>query len=119
MDPVADAPSFVLGVAIIRGSPVPVVDLAALVGTRSDRPGRFVTLRVHERQVALAVDEVLGVRSLAVPLLGDLPPLLRGAQPEAVSTMGNLDGELLVVLANAQVVPDALWIALAGEEAAG
>jgi purine-binding chemotaxis protein CheW len=115
---VASAPGFVPGVAIIRGVPVPVVDAAALFGAGRAAATRFVTLRVDQRQIALAVEAVIGVRSVSGETLGEMPPLLRGAQADVVSSIGALDAELLLVLSSARVVPDSLWRALESEEPA-
>ncbi|HEY8551618.1 MAG TPA: chemotaxis protein CheW [Vicinamibacterales bacterium] len=105
--PVAGAPPFVSGVALIRGQAVPVVAAGDLLGVPSSPPTRFVSLRVDDRLVALAVDRVVGVRSL--PDLARLPPLLTGAAREAVSAVATLDSELLVVLDAARLVPPDVW----------
>ena len=122
VEPVAAAPAFVRGVAIIRGAPVPVIDAAALVGgaaqEAAQEPTRFVALRIDGRQVALAVDEVLGVRSLPAGALRELPPLLRGGPADVLASIGALDAELLFALESARVVPEALWRSLAAQEPA-
>jgi purine-binding chemotaxis protein CheW len=116
---VPDMPPFVLGVSLIRGMAVPVLDLARLIAGGGAAPGkRYVTLDLGGRQVALAVDEVVGVRSLASAALTDMPPLLHAAEAGTVAALTTLDAELLVVLAATQLVPDALWPALAAQEAA-
>jgi purine-binding chemotaxis protein CheW len=112
VEPMAGAPDFVLGVAIVRGAAVPVVDAAALLGAGRSRPSRLVSLRVERRRVALAVDAVLGVHPVAGESLARLPPLLRDAAGEAVSAVGALDAELLMVLESARLVPDSVWQAL-------
>jgi purine-binding chemotaxis protein CheW len=77
LEPVIGLPTFILGLSVIRGAPVPVVDLAALTGDRrGSGTTRFVTLGLGERRVAVAVEEVLGVRALDVETLQELPPLL-------------------------------------------
>ena len=104
---------FVLGMAVIRGSAIPVVDVGALL--LSDQPAaptRFVTLKMHHRQVALAVEEVVGIRAIAAPDLQDLPPLLRSAGAELVSAVGLLDSELLLLLQTARIVPESVWQSL-------
>lgn len=113
--PVAGAPAFVRGVSFIRGAPVPVVDVGALLGAPEPPDAtRFVSLRVGDRRVALALEEVLGFRKLASESLSALPPLLRGASEEAVSAVAVLDAELLLVLEAARLVPESLWSALDG-----
>ena len=91
------------GVAMIRGVPVPVLDTARLLGGEVVAPGRLVTVRAGDRQVAVAVDAVTGIRSL--PAAAGMPPLLQGIASEAVATIAALDAELLYVLATACLVP--------------
>jgi purine-binding chemotaxis protein CheW len=116
VEPISDIPSFVQGISIIRGIPTPVVDLGALLGMPNSVADRFVTLRVGERQVALSVDSVLGVRELDLSKIGELPPLLQGASKDAIEAMGTLDEQLLVVLYASWELPDELWQRLAQQE---
>jgi len=109
--PVAGAPEFVLGISIIRGAPVPVVDGAALLGADAHAT-RLVIVRIDGRQVALAVDEVLGARPIGRDSLRVVPPLLREARGDAVSSIGSLDAELLLFLEAVRILPDAAWKAL-------
>lgn len=113
IEPIAGAPAFVMGLSIIRGAPVPVIDLGGLLGGASAggspaAPGRLVTLRVDGRCVALAVEAVLGVRALPASL-EEPPPLLREAADDAIESIGVLDAELLLVLRAAQLVPESVW----------
>jgi purine-binding chemotaxis protein CheW len=109
VDPLPGAPRFILGLAIVRGAPIPVVSAAHLLGTGKVPPTRFVAVRAGERQVALAVDSVLGVRSVTAGSLRDLPPLLRDASAEYVAAIGTLDTELLFFLQSTYLVPEELW----------
>lgn len=118
VEPLAGSPPFVRGVAIIRGVPVPVVDAAVLLGAGDSHPTHFVTVKVDDRRVALAVDAVLGVKGLAPESLHDVAPLLRAAGSDVVSALGVLDTELLVVLRDLRIVPDSLWAELAAAESA-
>jgi purine-binding chemotaxis protein CheW len=102
------APDCVSGLSVIRGVPVPVVDAGRLIGESETRPGRFVTVRAGDRVVALAVDDVVGVRAILTESLQGLPPLLRDAGAESIAAIGALDGELLLILHSARVVPDDL-----------
>ncbi len=110
-------PHFVCGVAVIRGVPTPVVDPGRLFADTADAaetaPGRYVTVRAGTRIVALAVDEVSGIRDLSAAPGAELPPLLREATAEAISALAALDAELLVVLESAQWVPETAWPAIA------
>ena len=112
IEPLAGAPVAVRGVALIRGSPLPVVALAALLEGEDEQSARFVTVRAGEFQIALAVDSVLGVHRIAAVSLRGLPPLLGGADQNAVSAIGMVDAELLLVLNAARLVPDSVWATL-------
>jgi purine-binding chemotaxis protein CheW len=106
IEPVAGAPSIVLGLAVIRGIPLPVVDAGRLFGEEESQPERFVTLVVGARRIALAVDSVLGVRAVMQDSLHALPPLLREADDGVVTAIGLLDAELLLVLRTARLLPE-------------
>jgi purine-binding chemotaxis protein CheW len=109
IEPIAGAPPFVLGLSTIRGAPTPVVDIAHLFGGRTAAPQRQVTVKVGTYVVALAVDNVLGVRSMdAVGIAELLPPLLREAASDMVSAIGRLDADLLLFLNTARIVPETL-----------
>lgn len=114
VDSVAGAPDFVLGLAVIRGAPVPVVDLAAVLGggEAAQAHRRFVTLRLEERSVALAVEEVVGVERIDTSRLGELPPLLGIAGADRIEALGTVDAQLLLVLRAAQLLPPDVWAAL-------
>jgi purine-binding chemotaxis protein CheW len=120
VEPLGQMASFVTGLALIRGRATPVVDARKLLGSPSERAAeRYVTLGTSEpaasRIAALAVDAVLGVREVARETLSQLPSLLREQQSEAVSALGTLDLELLLVLEAARLLPEATWQALERE----
>lgn len=113
IEPLAGAPPFVLGLAVLRGSPTPVIDAGRLLGPIGlPSPARFVSLRLGERTAALAVDAVLDVRFLAAGAIADIPPLLREAGSDVASAIGALDTQLLLVLEAARLVPESLWDAI-------
>ena len=111
---VAGTPPFVRGLAVIRGTPLPVLDVASLLGEADASPGRFVTLTVGLRHVALAVDSVLGVRAIPPGSLRRLPPLLHEAGSEVVASIGLLDAELLLVLQSSRLLAEDAWEVLDG-----
>jgi purine-binding chemotaxis protein CheW len=120
IEPLTGTPPFVLGFAIIRGFPAPVVDAGLLLGSSespsvpvvSPSPARFVSLKLGERTAALAVDAVLDIRSLPAETLSNIPPLLRVGDAELVLVIGALDAKLLLVLQAARLVPDSVWSAI-------
>jgi purine-binding chemotaxis protein CheW len=117
VDPVPAMPDFLLGLALIRGAAVPVLDGARLVGsTLPARVSRFVTLALGERHLALAVDAVIGVRQLPAATLAEIAPLLDSSDAGLVQAVATLDAELLLVLRTGRMVPEAMWDALAARE---
>jgi purine-binding chemotaxis protein CheW len=117
VDRLADAPPFVSGMSIVRGRPTPILDAGLLISENRGMPTRFVIVRIDERRsVGLAVDDVIGIRELAGSLLTDLPPLLRESEGAGISRIASLDGELLVVLETARIVPEAVWVGIEGRD---
>ena len=114
IEPLAIQSEFIQGVACIRGAAVPVVQLTALFhgDGRCELPTRFVTLRVGQRCVALAVQSVVGIVDLSDQVFGNLPPLLKTVRTELIQNLGTLDAEFLVMLDTARLVPDSVWDAL-------
>jgi len=112
---VAGTPGFVCGVSVIRGEPTPVIDLKALLenGENSASFGRFVTLKLGDRQVAFGVDRVVGLRNLDSAQLGELPPMLRDVASDLIEAISTRDTQLLVVLHAARIVPEDVWKTLA------
>lgn len=87
----------VLGTALIRSRPTPVVDAGQVLGGERTRGERIVLLRVGTRAVALAVDSVLGTARLTANQLSETPVLLAGDRA-IVDAIGILDSELIHVL---------------------
>ena len=98
--------------------PTPVVDLKALLenSENSASYGRFVTLKLNDRRLAIGVDSVVGLRKLDSAQLGELPPLLRDVAADLIESFGTLDAQLLLVLRAARIVPDEVWATLAAVE---
>jgi len=64
--PVPGSRAEILGVRNLRGKILPVIDLAALLGTRrAGPPGRLLVTESGGRQAGLAIDEVTEVGELA------------------------------------------------------
>jgi purine-binding chemotaxis protein CheW len=118
--PLRGAAQFIKGVSIIRGAPVPVVDLGAiLTGHDTVECQRVVTIKLGERRAALAVERVIGVRDLATIPSGQLPPLLRNVATELIEAIGAADEQLLIMLRVTRVIPEEVWATLAASSAAG
>jgi purine-binding chemotaxis protein CheW len=110
VQPVSGLPGFVRGLSVVRGAPLPVVHLGALLGDGAGEPGqRFVTVRGAARLFVLEVREVLGVRSIAEARLVQAPPLLSGVVGNYVERIGTLDEQLLAVLDSSRLLSDELY----------
>jgi purine-binding chemotaxis protein CheW len=101
-------PQFLLGLCIIRGEPVPVIDAGLLLSGAGSHTGRLVTIAVGGRAIALAVEQVIGIRRIDHAALSMLPPLLQNTAGDAVEAIRALDGDLLLLLDSARIVPAAL-----------
>ncbi len=110
---VEGAPPFLLGLSLVRGEALPVVDAGVLLSGEPSLPTRFVTLRVDDRRVVLAVTEVLGTAAIATGNWGGIPPLFAGSS-DVLRALGTLDGRLLEVLESARLVEAALTGRAAG-----
>lgn len=94
-----DVPPAVLGLSIIRGKSVPVLDLGALIGREGEGEfQRLVTLDYGDRRVALAVDTVVEIVEPDPSSLLSLPPLVAQASGEILAALSLADRELLLVL---------------------
>jgi purine-binding chemotaxis protein CheW len=112
------APKYIRGLSVIRGAPVPVVDLGLIVGDHVSHCTRLIAVRAAKRTIALAVEAVIGVTAIAADAFGQLPPLLRDAAVDTVSAIGASDTELIVFLHAARLVPEAVLASLSATEAA-
>lgn len=109
VEPIAEAPHYVRGLAIIRGRPVPVVDVGLLLGGQPAKSGRFVTIKIGPRTVALHVETAIGIHGFDADTFDQLPPLLRNVATETVADVGTLDSELLITLRAARIVPEKVF----------
>lgn len=119
IEPLSGMPQFIRGLCLVRGSPVPVVDAGLLLSGRETRAGRLVTIALASGTIALAVEQVIGIRSIDDAALRTLPPLMQNAAGDAVEAIRALDGELLLLLDTARLIPEALLDALSAGEAPG
>jgi purine-binding chemotaxis protein CheW len=118
IDAISGAPSYVRGLCIMRGAPVPVVDTGLLLGDEPAPSGRLVAIRAGSRTIALVVERVEGILGIGPEAFIALPPLLGDAATAAIAAIGTLDAQLLLFLRATRIVPDALLARLDAERAA-
>lgn len=95
------APRLLLGVANLRGTVVPIVDVGPLLGLPELRPARSVrtlVLRDGPLLAAVAVETVLGLESFDDVLSPDGPAAPRGHASPLVSGWITWAGETLALL---------------------
>jgi purine-binding chemotaxis protein CheW len=109
-----------LGIAIIRGRPVPVLSGRKLLGMPlGAEPTRFVVLQAGHRTAALAVDAVVGIRAVEAVTADHWPELARSLAADTASAIGLLDQRVLLSVQAARIVPEAAWQQLAAAVQAG
>jgi purine-binding chemotaxis protein CheW len=106
VEQIAVAPKYVRGLSVIRGGPVPVVDLGLIIGDQVGHPTRLIAVKTATRTIALAVEAVIGITAFAADAFAQLPPLLRDAATDTVTAIGALDTELIVFLRAAHLLPE-------------
>lgn len=80
------------GVRNMRGTILPVIDLAALLGiARTTPPGRVLVAEAGGQQAGFEIDEVDAVRVLAEPDAEADSPLLIGARLDGGQLIGFID----------------------------
>jgi purine-binding chemotaxis protein CheW len=113
LEPFAAAPRYVLGLGIIRGAPVPVVDIGLIVGSAATQAARLVTVKAAGRTIALAMQAVIGITEIGAAASDQLPPLLADAAADTIAAVGARDSGLLIFLRASRMVPEQVFDALA------
>lgn len=109
----AGVPPYVRGICVLRGRPVPVVDIGLLLGGErvagDVHAARFVGVRTGPQTAVLAVDTVVGIRDVPMERLHDLSSVTGSVACTAVGAIGR---EPLLLLETGRVIPDSVWDAL-------
>ncbi|MEM6994750.1 MAG: chemotaxis protein CheW, partial [Myxococcota bacterium] len=100
--PVPRTADFVLGIGNVRGSVIPVVELA----TRLMLPGpivpsphrRILIVRRQDDLYGVVVDEVYAVVTIAPEALEDAPGALAGPRGDYIQALARYEGQILIVL---------------------
>jgi purine-binding chemotaxis protein CheW len=103
IEKLSGAPPLVLGLSIVRGNPVPVINAAMLFDDHLTHYERLITIRAGDRTIAIAAEAVLDVQAIPLHELERLPSLLR--KVETIEAIKMLDQELVFFLNIARVVP--------------
>ena len=103
--PVPNAPSYVLGVVNLRGTVLPVLDLAARLGLPAATPSArhvIIVAWIGERLVGLLVDAVSEIVSIGDGMVQPVPDMASEAVRSVVKGMLTIDERLtsLILLDN-------------------
>ena len=98
---VPKTPGFIEGIINVRGKIIPVLNLRKrleIAGAARDQDARIIVAEVDEQTVGMIVDLVTEVVKLPVSGLEPPPPLITTVSPRFVTSVGKLDGRILVIL---------------------
>lgn len=109
------APFGVLGIALVRGRPAPVLDFSPALQRAPTPPTRFVSMRAGERTLVLAVQQVAGITRFDESQFERTPPIVDAFAPEAVEALGRVDDEVLTLFSASKLLSEEAWEELPGE----
>jgi purine-binding chemotaxis protein CheW len=110
IEKLVSAHPFIRGLSIVRGLPIPVLDLGAMFGDQERGAQRLVRVKLADRCIGLLVESVSGVRAMAPDSYHQVPPLLRDAAGDVISAIGVLDKKLLLFLQTSRMAPQAMLV---------
>lgn len=106
--PLPHAPSFVTGVINLRGTVLPIVDLAARLGFGETEPTArsvIIVVRVDTQLVGLLVDAVSDILTVTDDLLQPTPDLASDLARTFVRGVMALEGRMISLIAVDSVLP--------------
>jgi purine-binding chemotaxis protein CheW len=99
--PVPRTSDFVIGIGNVRGSVIPIINLARrlrLSPRTPDRYARILIVRHEDELYGLLVDEVLYVVTIAPEDLEEAPGAIAGSRGEYIRALTRIDNDILIVL---------------------
>ena len=119
-------PSFIRGVINLRGSVVPVIDLAARFGGKPTQPGRLTCIVIVEvededsrHNIGIMVDAVSEVLDIPVSEIEPSPSFGARIRADFISGMGKVAGKFVILLNIDQVLSVEEIALLTGAETLG
>lgn len=99
--PVPRTSDFVIGIGNVRGSVIPIIDLAKRLRLRPrplSRDARVLIVRHENELYGLQVDRVRDVVTIAPEDLEEAPGAIAGSRGEYIKALTRLDNDILIVL---------------------
>lgn len=106
--PLPHAPNFVVGVINLRGTVLPIVDLAARLGFRPTEPTArsvVIVVRVDRQMVGLLVDAVSDILTVSDDLLQATPDIASELARTFVRGVMAFEGRMISMIAVDSVLP--------------
>jgi purine-binding chemotaxis protein CheW len=100
---IPEAPSFIHGLANLRGQIIPVLDLARQFGLTGEEQAtvnaRIIVTELDHQLVGMLVDEVPGVLKIAEENIENTPELIQNEiKRDYIKGVGKLDNRLIILL---------------------
>lgn len=112
--PLPHAPAASRGVVNLRGTMLPIIDLAAQLGLPSAEATKqsvIIVVEVHGQMVGLLVDGVNGILTVTAEMIQEAPPIALNAGMNQVQGMVEVEGHLQTLLCLDGVIPDLVGLA--------
>ncbi|TPV93840.1 MAG: hypothetical protein B7733_18470 [Myxococcales bacterium FL481] len=101
LTPVPRSASFVLGIGNVRGTVLPVIDLAVRLGVgpcQIGRAARILIATLADEHYGLFVEEVLEVSEVATQGLEAAPGGIGSTRADYIRALGRYDGKIMIIL---------------------
>ncbi|MDX1701649.1 MAG: chemotaxis protein CheW [Melioribacteraceae bacterium] len=98
---VPNSPSFVEGVANLRGRIIPVLDLRNKLGMKKknyDDDTRIIVIEIHTQTVGFIVDRVNEVLRISQNITEPPPEIVTSIESEFITAIAKLENRLLILL---------------------
>lgn len=105
-------PTFIAGIATVRGTLTVVVDGRALFEEPTGDATRMVILKEGDRSFGLTVDSVIGIEELDESSSAELSALLPSLTTAYVQRLLQIESSFAAVLDSGRIVPESVWKSL-------
>lgn len=106
---VPNLPENVIGKAKLRGNDIPVYSLRKKFGLPDKEPDtgtRYLITDTGDRQVALEVDLVKGIKDIDQSDIFDVPEVVKSSSTSYLKSIADTDGDLILIIDNNLLLDD-------------
>ncbi|MCQ8783648.1 chemotaxis protein CheW [Mangrovibrevibacter kandeliae] len=112
--PLPHAPAFVTGVINLRGTVLPIVDLADRLGFQPTQPharSAIIVVKVQEQLIGLLVDGVSSILTVSDDLLQPTPDVASELSRSFVNAVMAVEGQMVSLLTAEAILPEKIDLA--------